>query len=275
MDPELEQDANYLLWATVRLQRDRSGITNLGKEDMLRYEIGHWIGLHDEYDEYKANRHLFKESKQMSTSTEQRSYGGSYLPRRRGEAASMSAQLRGARPVKESDDGEVRASPQDVITGYASIWGHELGSGLIPAAPSGSWDEDRDFELQADWAHLPIDVMVSVSSQSLLSPQADVTQTARDTSSESNLSTARAKVIIAHVEHLHRMSVRALFIYFVAFPVLLLALLEFVVLLIVEHVSLHPALSIFLGVTGGGLCVVAVAALITVHYGLREARRVK
>ena len=55
MNPELEQDANYLLWATIRLKRDRSGMTNLGKEDALRHEIGHWISLHDAYDEYNQN----------------------------------------------------------------------------------------------------------------------------------------------------------------------------------------------------------------------------
>ena len=45
------RQANYLLTAEIRLTLAQYRLTNLGIEDMLRHEIGHWIGLDDQYKE--------------------------------------------------------------------------------------------------------------------------------------------------------------------------------------------------------------------------------
>ena len=43
--------ADYLLWATIIMDNSLSGLTDMGKEDILRHEIGHWIGLDEAYNE--------------------------------------------------------------------------------------------------------------------------------------------------------------------------------------------------------------------------------
>ncbi len=45
------REANYLLTAEIRLTLAQSRLTDLGIEDQLRHEIGHWIVLDDQYNE--------------------------------------------------------------------------------------------------------------------------------------------------------------------------------------------------------------------------------
>ncbi len=50
-DWEGERGAHYLLWGTITMDIDGNNFTDLGKEDILRHEIGHWIGLDEAYNE--------------------------------------------------------------------------------------------------------------------------------------------------------------------------------------------------------------------------------
>ena len=43
--------AAYLLWADIRLSLAQPRLRDIGKEDQLRHEIGHWIGLDEVYCE--------------------------------------------------------------------------------------------------------------------------------------------------------------------------------------------------------------------------------
>ena len=49
-DPNHAHQANYMLSGQIRLTMAQPYLTDLGMEDQLRHEIGHWIGLDEQYN---------------------------------------------------------------------------------------------------------------------------------------------------------------------------------------------------------------------------------
>ena len=81
-------------------------------------------------------------------------------------------------------------------------------------------------------------------------------------------------VILDYTEHLRRMTARSLLVYSVAMPVFLFALMYLIDAFTRGSGPVLLMLSGFVALTCGGLCVVAVAVMITAHLGYRDIRRV-
>ena len=94
----------------------------------------------------------------------------------------------------------------------------------------------------------------------------------RESTSRTRTEAAEATEARARVRYLQGMMIRAVAVYFFAYPVFLFALYELTSFIKHGHAVLHPTIIIALIVAGGGLTVVASLAAITARVRIRRLR---